>query len=169
MRVNSQRRSIPALLAVVLLLAATAASAGTLAPPDLTLDLAYQYVLPGNTASFTGTITNNDPVSSMFLNSDSLSDSITVNVNDPDLTLDDSPFAFNSNFYAINPGASVSGLLFTAAVPDGATSGTIYLGSFDILGGLDGNASDELAHADFAVEVVSSTPEPSGAALWSSV
>lgn len=103
----------------------------------------------GSSLSFDATVaapsTNGGDV---FLNGDSF------NVDAP-LTLDDSPFISGFPF-SLSPGQSFNGLLFTVFLPT-TTSNAVYNGFFEILGGADGNASNDLADVTFEVNTV---PEP---------
>jgi hypothetical protein len=89
----------------------------------------------------------------VFLNGDSF------NVTAP-ITLDDSGF-FGNFPLSLAPGASFTGDLFVLTVPPGTSFGT-YLGTFTLLGGADGNASNALGTADFSLTTV---PEPSSIVL----
>jgi hypothetical protein len=107
-----------------------------------------QSASPGSTLTFDATVsapsTNGAPV---FLNSDNY----TI---DSPLTLDDSDFfSFPAS---LDPGDSYTGALFTVTLPADIAFQT-YIGSFEILGGADGLASDTLATAGFQVNP---TPEP---------
>ena len=72
------------------------------------------------------------------------------------LTLDQSDFLADSPL-SLNPGDSATFDAFTITVPAGTALGN-YSGTFTILGGADGNASDDLGTVTFATTV---TPEPS--------
>jgi hypothetical protein len=103
----------------------------------------------GSSLSFDATVaapsTNSGDV---FLNGDSF------NVDAP-LSIDDSSF-FSEFPLSLTPGESFNGLLFTVFLPT-TTSNAIYNGAFSILGGADGNASNDLADVTFQVSTV---PEP---------
>jgi len=135
---------------VSFLLAGTAAKADTI----LTLDSPYQSG-PGPVYTFDATVTNTGP-STVYLNGDLVSGDF------PPLTYDDSGFI---NFFplSLNSGDSYTGELFTVTAPAYGPGSNFYSGSFEILGGSDGNAQDTLATADFNIQV---TPEPSSFFLF---
>lgn len=135
-----------------LLLSVTAAKADSL---TLVFASQYQSAAPGQTVAFYATVTD---VSSgqVFLNADSTS------LLSP-LTLDDTPFLTNFPL-SLKPGDSYTGELITVTVPSGVLAG-LYPGSFEILGGSNPNAQNEVALADFGVQVVQVTPEPSSLPL----
>ena len=89
----------------------------------------------------------------VFLNGDSF------NVTSP-VTLDDSDFFANFPL-SLAPGTSFTGDLFVLTLPPGSSPGS-YLGTFTLLGGADGNASDTLGTVDFSLNT---TPEPSSIVL----
>lgn len=145
-------------LAVMTLLLLTigvmpAALADTL---NFTLTQSAVDALPGDTVTFEATvsapITN---VADIFLNGDS--------GNLGALSIDDSDFLANAPFF-LNPGDSATFDIFTVAIPVGTPQGT-YVGFFEILGGVDGNASDALGIVNFSVAV---SPEPSSFLLLGS-
>jgi hypothetical protein len=113
---------------------------------------------PGTVLSFSATVsapvTNGAPV---FLNADST----TI---DYPLTLDDSPF-FNNFPLSLSPGSSFTGLLFTVTVPTYVTVLNYYNGYFEIDGGADSSAGDDLASVNFQIEAVPPVPEPGNAVL----
>lgn len=143
---------VPLLGLLTLLSLSLPVSADTL---GLSLASADQTTGPGSTLSFVATVSA--PLSnlaSVFLNSDSA----TV---DFPLMLDDSPFLFTFPL-SLNPGDSFAGVLFTVAVPAFAPLFTTYNGYFEIDGGADSNAADNLASVTFQV---STAPEPQGLLL----
>jgi hypothetical protein len=88
----------------------------------------------------------------LYLNGDS------YNVTGP-LGIDDSDFFLNAPL-DLAPGDSFTGDLFEVIVPPGTLDGT-YAGTFSILGGADGGASNVLGTVSFAATV----PEPSSIVL----
>jgi hypothetical protein len=146
------RLTLPFLGLLVAFTLSPAASADTI---GLSLASPDQTAAPGSTLSFFATVSA--PLSnlaSVFLNSDST----TV---DFPLTLDDSPFSLTFPL-SLNPGDSFAGVLFTVAVPAFAPLFTTYNGYFEIDGGTDSNAADNLASVTFQV---STAPEPQGLLL----
>lgn len=89
----------------------------------------------------------------VFLNGDSF------NVTAP-VTLDDSGF-FNNFPLSLAPGASVTDELFVLTAPPNTPFGT-FLGSFTLVGGADGSASNTLGTVNFDLVT---TPEPSSVVL----
>jgi hypothetical protein len=133
-------------LIALTLLAAT----GAWADISITLDDPAQTGSPGQTLNFLGTITNTG-ATAVFLNGDSFNFALT------DATVADN---FVTNVPAsLAAGASSGDIdLFdvTIANPETLALGT-YTGTYGLLGGVDGNAADNLAQASFSVSV---TPEP---------
>jgi hypothetical protein len=131
-----------------LLVSGTAARANTL---TITLSSPFQSAVGGDVLvlAFDATVTNNTGAT-VYLNGD------TPTVDSP-LTLDDSPYNDNSNWFVLGPGGSYSGLLFNVDIPLGTVDG-LYAGNFEIVGGLDNNAVNDIGDATFDVQV---TPEPS--------
>lgn len=127
---------------------------------SIVLDNPNQIAGPGQTLNFFGTITNIDTTpgdAPIYLNLDSLN-----------FTLDDA--TVTDNFFTNVPfflaeGASSGDIdLFdiTLANPEAEPLG-VYTGTYGLLGGMDGGAdtaSNNLAQADFSVDVTSVTPEP---------
>jgi hypothetical protein len=103
---------------------------------------------PGDELDFTGTLTNNTS-DTVFINSDSFTFAIPG-------ALDDSPFLNNAPFWLDPNETSTSFELFDVVIPAGTANGT-YPGALTVLGGVDGNAMDNLGAVAF--EVVA-TPEP---------
>ena len=116
----------------------------------ITLASPFQVAAFGSTVSFSAT--GSAPVSNsaaVFLNSDSF------NVDAP-LSVDDTGFLVNFPL-SLNPGASVSGVLFTVWVPP-AMPIADYYGYFQILGGSDGSQLNAISNvAQFEIYAV---PEP---------
>jgi hypothetical protein len=138
------------------LIGAVAAIAPAALADSITISLSdsSQSTVAGGTLDFYATIsapfTNAAPE---FLNSDGSNIDSPLNTS----AIDDNGFLLN--FYEVDPGQIVSGLLFAVNVPQG-TPGGIYSGSFLIYGGEDGGtftADDLLGTATFDVNV---TPEP---------
>lgn len=143
-------------LLALLLVFGTSAFADTL---NLSLSNPVQSGAPGSTVSFIATAsapTTNG--ATVYLNNDSF------NVDSP-LALNDDGFFFGFPF-TLDPGDSFTGLLFSVDIPAGAAL-TSYNGSFTILGGADGSASDILSTVSFQVNAASSSvvPEPSSILL----
>lgn len=145
-------KSLPVLFLMIagFLLAGTVAKADTI---TLTLDSPDQIGLAGELLTFDATLTDIDPTEVIYLNGD-------LSYVDSPLMIDDSPF-LDDYPLSLNPPDSYSGELFTVFIPDGTTSG-LYTGSFEIIGGSDDSAQDELATVNFNVQV---TPEPSSLIL----
>ncbi len=145
--------SLSTLLFALVLLVSSRAFADTI---SLSLTNPVQSGALGSPLTFTATVTApNSNGAAVFLNSDSFS------VDSP-LTLDDSGF-FGFPL-SLNPGDTFTGNLFTIAIPSVAATGT-YSGVFDILGGADGGASDDLGEATFQVNAQSPVPEPGNVLL----
>jgi hypothetical protein len=145
-------------------MAAAGARAGDIV---ITFDNPNQTGNPGETLEFLATITNTDPDlndAPIFLNQDSLN-----------LTLNDA--TKNDLFFAnapidLAPGDSFSGIElfdYTLADPESEPFG-LYGGTYGLIGGADGgdgSGQDNLAQADFSVDVEAQTPEPGGFGLFS--
>jgi hypothetical protein len=113
---------------------------------------------PGDLLQFFGTISNTTGAT-VFLNGDNFN--LT---GFPPSALDDSPFFANAPL-SLGAGASTADIgLFNVTIPNPFVGGD-YGGTFQILGGADGNAQDVVATAFFTVQV--DTPEPSPAVLLS--
>jgi hypothetical protein len=138
------------------LIALTAlASAGAWADINIAFDVPNQSGAAGQTLNFLGAITNTG-ATAVFLNNDSFNFTLT------DATVVDNFFA--SVPVSLAAGASSGDIdLFdvTIANPETLPLGT-YTGIYGLLGGIDGNAADNLAQASFSVSV---TPEPGYFAL----
>lgn len=145
---SSRNLPVMPLAIACLLLAGTAANAGTL---SINLIAPFQSGAE-NVFAFTATVTNTSG-SIVYLNADAFS------VDSP-LTLDDNPFALYP--LSLGPTSSYTGLLFNVDVPPGTPVG-VYTGSFEILG--SSNPSDTTTVAGSAVFNVAATPEPSSMIL----
>jgi hypothetical protein len=142
------------LISALILAAATAAHASI----TITFDKPTQTAVAGQTITFFGTITNTGS-SAVFLNSD-------------DFTVAGKSFTLTDQFFNTVP------LSLAAAGTGGSSSGDIelfditvsnplvdplatYISSYDLVGGIDGNAQDNLASANFSITpAVAPVPEP---------
>jgi hypothetical protein len=123
--------------------------------------LTFTLTNPNGSASVTGgslayDATVSAPASNsgaVFLNGDSF------NITAP-ITLDDTDFFANFPL-SLAPGTSFTGDLFVLTVPPNSPFGT-FLGTFTLLGGANGNASDPLGTVNFSLVT---TPEPSSIML----
>jgi hypothetical protein len=158
--------TFPPLAVLPLLLLAAPAHAQL----NLSLLPASQAGNPGDTLNFTGMLSNptaaSDPNAySVFLNSDS------PTFNGPG-TIDATPFFTNAPA-SLDPAGTMdangnltntdtyNGPFFDITLDPNAAPGT-YNGTFTILGGADGNASDTVATQDFSVTVLpAAVPEAS--------
>lgn len=120
------------------------------------LDSLIEVAFPGDTITFTGTLTNTTD-SDLYLNADSFSISST------DLFLDDTAF-FLFVPLVLAPGEFYSGTIFDVTISPHALPGDYY-GSFTVYGGDDFFSFDELATEDFQVTVLRVIPEPSSKIL----
>ncbi len=105
----------------------------------------------GGTVEIDGTLTNTGTYD-LYLNGD------TVSPLSPGLTADDSPFMlFGPMFLAA--GDSFTGA-FIDVTADATTPSGSYSGTYTIQGGTDSDTFDDIATADFTLDVGSPTPEP---------
>jgi hypothetical protein len=136
-----------------LLLTSTAAKADS----ALTITFASPYQAgDGSVFDFYATLTNTG-ADTLYVNGGG------VTVLDTGLSLDDSPFNTDSNFWELAPGASYTGLFFTVTAPSyvqGASN--YYKGTYEIWGGANIESQDLLASPNFDIQV---TPEPSSMVL----
>jgi hypothetical protein len=148
--------------------------AGTPAKADPVLSLTLLDASPSvvsgtTTVTFDATVANPSGSSVvMYLNADS------PNVDLP-LSVDDSPYNGDSNFWKLNPGDSYTNLLFNVDIPLGTPIDTyngyfIIFGEIDPVGSPNSGATDNLATADFSVQITPAessdvTPEPSSLVL----
>ena len=149
---NNYNRLIALAAWVILLAAALPAKA------QLTLSLANpsQTVKSGETASFTGTLTNTGS-GTIFLNGDDLGIL--------GLSSDDTPFIKNAPF-SLDAGTAYTGALFNVTVDSFVVPNT-YTGSFSILGGQDSLTYDSIALQPFFVTVPQDVPVPEAASVFS--
>jgi hypothetical protein len=128
---------------------------------SINLNNPFQIATQGQTLTFAGTVSNLDAVDTVFLNGDNLSLSSPTAL----LVLDDSPF-LTTFAVSLAPLGSATGDLFTVFVPSAATQG-LYTGTFQIVGGADGNAQNILGSAIFNIDIPTApTPEPSSLLLF---
>ena len=108
----------------------------------------------GGSETFEATVTApSTNGAAVFLNGDSFNVTAPVTLNDND---------FFSDFpLSLAPGASFTGDLFVLTLPPNEPFGT-YPGTFTLLGGSNGNATDTLGTVNFSV---ATTPEPSSILL----
>ncbi len=131
-------------------LGTTAAKADTI---TITFDQPNQTASAGGTLQFFGIITN-DTNETVYLNSDDLNlkgRSLTPN----DLFLSNVPFT-------LDPGANSGDIeLFDVTVSSSLLDapGT-YSGTYNLVGGTEGDAQDNLSSANFSVKTTNPTPEP---------
>jgi hypothetical protein len=146
--------------------------AGKAAWADTTLVFSSPYQSgPGPNFTFVATVTNTGD-SNVFLNGDAISGDIPqlTYVGQPTPYLDDSDFYNNFPTY-LAPGGFYTGELFVVTVPlyDGAGT-NYYTGTFEIQGGSDDNAQDDVASTGFTIQVTPAAssglvPEPSSLVL----
>jgi hypothetical protein len=117
---------------------------------------------PGGSVEFTGTITNTTG-DEIFLNADSF----TLATFDPS-AIDDSPFFTNAPLSLVGFDLTGDIGLFNVNIPALFPEGG-YFGTFQILGGLDGDAQEQIGSVDFTVQVQqpSGVPEPSAGLMLS--
>jgi len=121
---NSKSLLLLPLAFACFLLSSTAAKADIV----VTLDSPYQVGI-SNQYTFTGTLANNDPSATVFLNGDSF-------LLDSPLTFDDSDFNNNVPLF-LDPFASSGDIeLFTIYLPEGTPIG-LYTGTYLLQGGAD--------------------------------
>jgi hypothetical protein len=121
--------------------------------------------IPSTGGSLTYEATVSAPLSNgagVFLNG------VSFDITSP-IVLADTDFFVDFPFF-LAPGATFTGDLFVLTAAAGTLPNT-YQGAFTLLGGANGNASNELGTADFNVVVtngsLSPVPEPSSIALLS--
>ncbi len=117
---------------------------------------------PSDVLQFFGTLTNTTSAN-LYLNADNFN----LAGFGPS-AVDDSPFFTNAPLF-LGPDASTGDIgLFNITIPDPFVTGN-YGGTFQVLGGADGNAQDVIGSADFTVQVQqpAAVPEPSLAVLLS--
>jgi hypothetical protein len=153
MKMTRLPRFTPALVLGLLLIAIPSARAQLV----FTFDQPLLTGTPGDTLTFSGTITNTGPTE-VFLNGD------IYNLTNVALALDDSLFL--SNFpVLLASGEIASGEMFTVFIGPGAVSG-IYAGSFTIQGGPTDTSLNDLATQSFSVGIAgAAAPEPASVSL----
>jgi hypothetical protein len=138
---------------ILSLIIAVASVGAARADATLTFSASTMSLAAGGTVEFDGTLTNTGG-DLLYLNGDQFSLLYS------DLSVDDSPFIFDGPL-SLSPGNSWVGAFIDVTADDSISDGS-YSGSYTILGGTDPNAFDNLATADFTVNVgeVTATPEP---------
>jgi|SRR5579862_6723182 len=117
------------------------AAASTL---TITLDAPSLTGAPSTEVTFSGTIQNSSG-SDVFLNGAGGS------LSSPELTLDLTPF-FTLTPLSLSDGDSYVGDIFAVAISDVILPGD-YFGTFTIQGGADGSTFDDVAAADFEIQI----------------
>jgi hypothetical protein len=142
-------------LLCTLILATLGAATAARADIVVTFDQTTQSALPGATLQFFGNITN-DGATTVFLNSD-------------DLNLSGLSFTTNDLFFANAPISLAAGTssgdieLFDVTLSNPLLDAPgVYSGSYNLFGGADGNAQDNLGSTAFSVGTV---PEPASFCL----
>jgi len=117
----------------------------------LTFTPSTLYTVAGGTVEFVGTLTNTGTYG-LYLNDD------VVSPLSPGLTADDSPFIFFGPTF-LAAGDSFTGA-FIDVTADIVTPSGSYSGTYTIQGGADSYTFDDIATADFTLDVGSPVPEP---------
>ena len=152
------KRSASLIVATLVMLLLAPASRATLI--SIVLTQTSQSAPAGTTVEFDATLTNLSATDTVFLNGDSTATSSLF------LTIDDSPFFLNAPFF-LDPGASSGPFALFDVIIDAAAPTAVYdFNFFQILGGLDGSASDTIGSAVFAVNVSAPSRVPEPATLW---
>lgn len=140
---------------IPLLLAAAAASHASVL---VTFTPATLIGTPGDVLHLSGSLTNNDPVNTVFLNNDGITFPFAV---------DDTPFFTNAPIFLLGSQSSGPFIFLDIAIPKAQGLGT-YDGVFTLGGGPNDNSADILGQASFHVTVNSPAtvaPEPVPALL----
>jgi hypothetical protein len=136
---------------VILILVIAIVSVGVAhADAILTFTPSTLSTIPSGTVEFDGTLTNTGTYD-LYLNSD------TFDLEYSDLTVDDSPFML-SGPTILAAGDSYTGA-FIDVTADATTPSGSYSGTYTIQGGTDSDTFDDLATADFTVDIGSPVPE----------
>ena len=147
--------AVAALLAIGLSSAAAYADtvSFTLINPNPSVPVSGNDLAPGTVAFEAIVSAPSSNSGAVFLNGDSFNVTAPITLNDSD---------FFANFpLSLAPGASFTDDLFVLTIPPGTLTG-IYQGTFTLLGGANGSASDPLGTVSFSV---APTPEPSSIVL----
>jgi hypothetical protein len=127
----------------------------TLTNPD-------QVGAPGSVIQYFGTLTNNGS-STVYLNSDSLNiGGLPADFILDDLFLDNVPISLDGG--ASSGPIELFDVMVTSPFPD---TPAVYTGTYDLLGGVDGPASDLLTDPAVQFSVAVATPEPTAWSLAS--
>lgn len=143
-----QKRVRAGIIALVI----TVSSVGTArADAVLTFTPSTLITTAGGTVEFDGTLTNTG-ATDLYLNGD------VVILNYPDLTVDDSIIYIYAPLF-LSAGDSYTGAFFDVTA-DAATPSGSYSGTYTIQGGTDSDTYDDIATADFTLDVGSPVAEP---------
>lgn len=118
---------------------------GSVGPLSFTLDNQVATGTKNEVVEFKGTLRNDSPTNTLYLNG------MSGNLSSSELVLDSQPF-FDLPPIKLEPGNSISGLLFRIYLSEVALPGD-YLASVGILGGNDQNSTDYLSSAHFQLHV----------------
>jgi hypothetical protein len=135
---------------------AAASACAARADAILTLTPSNLDIVASKTVEFDGTLTNTG-TTDLYLNGD------VVIFDYAGLTIDDSIFYVDAPLF-LSAGDSYTGAFFNVTA-DAATLSRSYSGTYTIQGGADSDTFDDLAMANFTVDVGSSTPEPNSMLL----
>ena len=146
------------LLSIALILLSPA---GGLADLLIALDSPYQGGVAGDELTFSGVITNLDPLNTLYLNN------FDLNLAGNDFTTDGlDPFFADVPIFLTGGANSGDITLFTVSInnPLSDLPGT-WDGAYTLLGGVDGNAQNIIGAVPFSVTTVG-TPEPASFGLF---
>jgi hypothetical protein len=153
-----------AILVVIGLMPGLKTGAQTL---DLSPEPDFKVGAPGETVTFSVRATNPSPTT-VVVGGVTLSGTVYLNrtVSSPltDLTVNDHWFYEEWPFWLDPNGGSYEGRLFDVVIDPSASPGE-YVGSFDLLGGYEGQPDTVIASHEFHLTVTSATVVPEGEGL----